>query len=130
LPAIPFPPVHLLGLPEFAALANMPMAGVTFDHMYFVHEGHDSMGLHFHELIHVLQWQTLGVKRFLLAYALGILEFGYQESPLEAIAYQLQAEYERGAAMPPLFTAVSNHAKTEAERAARVFASHGLRMTN
>jgi hypothetical protein len=106
----------------------MPVSAITFDYMYFVHEGHSSAALHVHELVHVVQWRTLGVQPFLLAYALGILESGYSESPLEAIACQLQAQYEDGAAIPQLFATVSNHAKAEAERAANTFAAHGLRM--
>ena len=31
---VPFPPVSAYGLPEFEAMANMPMAGITFRNMY------------------------------------------------------------------------------------------------
>ena len=56
--AMPFPPVSLYGLPEFEAMANMPMAGITFRDMYFVQPAYSSEGVHFHELVHV-QWNTL-----------------------------------------------------------------------
>ena len=52
---------------------------------------------HFHELVHVVQWARLGVDNFLLAYGVGLLQFGYQESPLERMAYSLQHDFERGA---------------------------------
>ena len=37
--------------------------------------------LHFHELIHVVQWLTLGPERFLMAYADGLERFGYSQKP-------------------------------------------------
>lgn len=50
-------------------------------------------GLHFHELIHVVQWRVLGPERFLAAYADGLEKFGYRASPLEAMAYDAQAAF-------------------------------------
>jgi hypothetical protein len=38
----------------------------------------------------------LGVDRFLLSYGLGLLQFGYEQSPLEQMAYSLQQLFERG----------------------------------
>jgi hypothetical protein len=38
----------------------------------------------------------LGIDNFLLAYALGLLQFGYEPSPLERMAYTLQQHFERG----------------------------------
>jgi hypothetical protein len=123
---LPFPPVSSYGLPEFEGLANMPMAGITFDDMYFVQPSYSSEGIHFHELVHVVQWSTLGVRDFLLTYALGILQYGYAESPLEAIAYQLQARFERGIALPLITEPVARHAIEAREAASAVFRAHGL----
>src|SRR5207244_4655378 len=67
---IPFPPVSAYGLREFEHMARMPMAGITFGNMYFVHPSHSSEGIHFHELINVVQWSTLGVNELLLTSAL------------------------------------------------------------
>jgi hypothetical protein len=47
--------------------------------------------LHFHELIHVVQWRSLGPETFLAAYAAGLEIFGYRDSPLESIAYNAEA---------------------------------------
>ena len=38
----------------------------------------------------------LGVDNFLLAYAFGLLTFGYAQSPLEQLAYTLQRSFELG----------------------------------
>lgn len=51
--------------------------------------------LHFHELVHVVQWQHLGPERFIMAYALGhLLSGGYRTNPLEEMAYGLQARFD------------------------------------
>ena len=49
--------------------------------------------LHFHELIHVVQWRLLGPETFLAAYAAGLETFGYRESPLEIMAYNAEASF-------------------------------------
>jgi hypothetical protein len=51
--------------------------------------------LYFHELIHVIQWRLLGPERFLRLYADGLEKFGYQDSPLEKMAYHTQNEFSR-----------------------------------
>ena len=54
--------------------------------------------LHFHELVHVVQWQHLGPERFIMAYALGhLLSGGYRTNPLEEMAYGLQARFDANA---------------------------------
>jgi hypothetical protein len=123
---IPFPPVSSYDLPEFEAMANMPMAGITFSDMYFVQQPHASEGIHFHELVHVVQWSTLGVRDFLLTYALGIVQHGYAESPLEAMAHELQARFEQGIALSSVVEPVARHAIGARETASTVFRAHGL----
>jgi hypothetical protein len=125
---IPFPPVSAYGLPEFESMANMPMAGITFRDMYFVHPSYSSEGVHFHELVHVIQWSTLGVKEFLLTYAVGIAQHGHFQSPLEAIAFDLQAQFEQEAAIPSIVDLVARHAAGIRDAAATVFRTHGLEM--
>ena len=51
--------------------------------------------MHFHELVHVIQWEHLGVERFLLAYAQGFLSGGYYSNPLESMAYAHQQRFIR-----------------------------------
>lgn len=93
---VPFPPLTALGLPEFAAFERGDYAGITFKDTYFLRAGlAASESLHFHELVHVVQWAHLGVERFLLAYAAGLAAHGYRNSPLEAMAYDLQDDFDR-----------------------------------
>jgi hypothetical protein len=64
---------------------------------YFVlwHEA-ERESLHFHELVHVVQWQVLGPERFLALYADGLEKQGYRSSPLEAMAYDHEARFNSG----------------------------------
>ncbi len=52
--------------------------------------------MHFHELVHVIQWKELGSLGFLKRYIQEIQTFGYEIAPLEKMAYQLDAHYEVG----------------------------------
>ena len=92
---VPFPPISRMGLPEFKRMENMPVAGITYKNIYFLSHFDQSESLHFHELVHVIQWERLGVDNFLLAYGAGLMQFGYEECPLEKMAYSLQTEFER-----------------------------------
>lgn len=127
--AVPFPPVSAYGLPEFAAMENMSRAGITFRDMFFVDEAHESEAIHFHELVHVVQWDALGAPDFLLTYGVGLAQFGYRKSPLEAIAYDLQASFERGAPIPNLEASIKRHARQSRASAAAVLEQHGIEMS-
>jgi len=96
VPWVPMPPLADFGLPEFAEFQNGNYAGITYLNTYFLAatEARDE-SLHFHELVHVIQWQHLGPDRFLAAYAAGyILAGGYRQNPLEVMAYDLQAHFD------------------------------------
>ena len=94
---LPFPQVSLMGLPELSQMENMPMDGITYKDTFFINEAYRrAESLHFHELIHVVQWERLGVDNFLLAYGVGLMQFGYQNSPLEQMAYSLQEGFDCG----------------------------------
>jgi hypothetical protein len=41
-----------------------------------------------------VQWDELGPENFLLAYGTGLMGWGYDASPLEAMVYNLQLLYE------------------------------------
>ena len=99
---VPFPPLSSLGLPELASMEQREFAGTTYKDTFFVLESDQSESLHFHELVHVVQWETLGVDNFLLAYGVGLVQFGYEQSPLEAMAYDLQMSFERSVVPPDL----------------------------
>ena len=92
---VPFPPVSQLGLAEFRAMETMPLAGVTYKDTFFVCKGQQTDSLYFHELVHVVQWDRLGVDNFLLAYAVGLLQHGYEQSALEQMAFELQARFDQ-----------------------------------
>jgi hypothetical protein len=125
---VPFPPVVDYDLPEFQTIAAMPMAGITFRDMYFVDPAYSCAGVHFHELVHVLQWQALGVRPFVLTYALGVLQCGYERSPLEAIAFEFQAQFEQGTRGLSIAEYVTRDALQARDAAALVFRTHGLEM--
>jgi hypothetical protein len=84
-----------MGLPDFAQMGNASVAGVTYKDTFFVNNLHQTESIYFHELVHVVQWERLGVDNFLLAYVAGLMQFGYQDSPLEQMAYSLQEDFDR-----------------------------------
>ena len=71
--------------------------------------------LHFHELIHILQWNELEADKFILAYALGLLEFGYSDSPFERIAYELQDKFDSGMQIENLEATVRRDCRLQAD---------------
>lgn len=92
---LPRPPFSLLGLTEFATFETQPMSAITYLDTYFLDPNvSNDESVHFHELAHVVQWQVLGPNNFLLLYAAGLAEFGYLESPLEAMAYDHQRRFD------------------------------------
>jgi hypothetical protein len=92
----PVPPLSVWGLSEFAWIEARPRA-VTYQDTYFVETGATSSeSLHFHELVHAIQWRVLGPEDFLLMYAAGLADRGYEDSPLETMAYEHQARFEAG----------------------------------
>ena len=93
----PFPPVSQSGLPEFAQHERRGFDGITFKNTLFVVDGRQTLRLQFHELVHTVQWARLGVDRFLLAYGIGLLLHGYEQSPLEKMAYTLEQQFLSGA---------------------------------
>ncbi len=91
---VPTPPLSALGAPGFEAFESMDAAGITFLDTYFVQTGEVGReSLHFHELIHIIQWRLLGPERFLVAYADGLERFGYRNSPLETMAYDAEDRF-------------------------------------
>jgi hypothetical protein len=95
---LPVPPLSALGLQEFSDFQNHPISGITYKDTYFLQRNVVAIdeSLHFHELVHVIQWQVLGPKDFLLLYATGLAERGYRHCPLEEMAYDHQRRFESG----------------------------------
>jgi hypothetical protein len=94
---VPTPPLAALGLGRFAVFEPIDPDGITYLDTFFVRHGRATdEGLHFHELIHVVQWRLLGPESFLAAYAAGLETFGYRDSPLERMAFDAQAGFASG----------------------------------
>jgi hypothetical protein len=104
---VPIPPLVDMGLPEFADFVSPESSGITYKNTYFLRTTEaEKESIHFHELVHVVQWAHLGVERFLLAYAAGLLAYGYRNSPLEQMAYGLQAYFDQNGQPGDVETAV------------------------
>jgi hypothetical protein len=92
---VPRPPLSALGLLAFTSFERQTMAGIAYLDTYFLEPGAATdESVHFHELVHLIQWQILGPKDFLLIYAAGLTERGYLECPIEAIASEHQRRFE------------------------------------
>jgi hypothetical protein len=121
----PFPPVPQLGVPEFERMESMAMGGITFGQTYFLTPDHAAdEGTHLHELIHTIQWSELGVRDFLLTYGLGLAMFGYEQSPLESVAYSVQESFARAEQINDLEQYVRDHALQTRSHAKFIFASN------
>jgi hypothetical protein len=98
VPKVPVPPLSAMGMARFADFERMDASGITYLDTYFVHatQARDE-SLHFHELVHVIQWRLLGLETFLAMYADGLERFGYRNSPLEVMAYHFQDRFDREA---------------------------------
>jgi len=98
VPKVPMPPLSAMGLDRFSDFEQMDAGGITYLNTFFVRadEAH-SESLHFHELVHVIQWRLLGPEKFLALYADGLERFGYRNSPLEEMAYKFQDRFDREA---------------------------------
>jgi hypothetical protein len=93
---VPIPPLSSMGLHRFSDFERGDFDGVTYLNTYFVqHTKSADEELHFHELIHIVQWRLLGPERFLKLYADGLERYGYRDSPLEKMAYAAQGEFTR-----------------------------------
>jgi hypothetical protein len=97
---VPMPPLSAMGLSRFAVFEQGDFNGITYLDRYFIKQTVETQeAVHFHELIHVIQWRLLGPEGFLRAYANGLEEFGYENSPLEKIAYDAEASFKRSSAI-------------------------------
>jgi hypothetical protein len=93
---VPMPPLIEYGLTDtnIVNFEKLNAYGITFKDTYFINSNFaKDESLHFHELVHVIQWSYLGVKKFLSLYAIGLLKYGYEKCPLELMAYNLQQDF-------------------------------------
>ena len=95
---VPIPPLSSIGLSRFNEFERGDYDGVTYIDTYFLKRARaNDESLHFHEMIHIVQWRLLGAKLFLAMYAGGLAKFGYRNGPLERIAYDAQELFVRSA---------------------------------
>jgi hypothetical protein len=93
---IPLPPLSSIGLSRFKEFERGSYDGITYLDTYFLNRAAaENESLHFHEMIHVVQWRLLGAEFFLAMYAGGLEKFGYRDSPLERMAYDAQELFDR-----------------------------------
>jgi len=107
---LPMPPLSSMGLARFAEFERGNFDGITYiDTIFLKPTQSNNENMHFHELVHVIQWRLLGPDRFLLSYANGLECFGYRQSPLEAMAYDAESAFASS-------TAIFNVEKMVAEK--------------
>jgi len=94
---VPNPPFYdelerlgFAGLPDFST-----MPAITFDDVVVFHDALTPQ-LIFHELVHVVQYRLLGVEEFARLYVRGYLHGGYEGTPLEVCAYELDGRFIMG----------------------------------
>jgi hypothetical protein len=107
---LPMPPLSSMGLARFADFMQGDFDGITYvDTIFLKPTQSNNENVHFHELVHVIQWRLLGPDRFLSSYANGLECFGYRQSPLEAMAYDAESAFASS-------TAIFNVEKMVAEK--------------
>ena len=91
---LPIPPLSSWGLTRFADFERGTFDGITYLDTFFLKRGVlRNEAIHFHELIHVIQWRILGPENFLRLYADGLERFGYRDSPLEIMSHDAEAAF-------------------------------------
>ena len=82
--------VDVIPKPDFPELREMGLGdsidttanGVTYKNTYYiVPQVAEILRLHFHELVHVAQWDILGGAGFIQRYIEEILQYGYDDAP-------------------------------------------------
>lgn len=92
IPKPDFPRLREVGLGDFI---DMDLEGITYNDTYYIKkEAANELRLHFHELVHVLQWRELAPQGFIERYIREIQDFGYNNAPLEKMAYALDRHYQ------------------------------------
>lgn len=93
VPKPDFPGLREAGLGDFI---DLDVRGITYNDTYYLKkEAANDLRIHFHELVHVLQWRELAPQGFIERYIREIQKFGYDNAPLERVAYALDEHYQR-----------------------------------
>jgi hypothetical protein len=86
---------ELLNTTKVITISRVPIPPLSSNTYFLKRTKAADEELHFHELIHIVQWRLLGPERFLKLYADGLERYGYRDSPLEKMAYAAQTEFSR-----------------------------------
>ncbi|HGF5052637.1 TPA: hypothetical protein ACF31V_004699, partial [Vibrio parahaemolyticus] len=94
IPKPDFPELRLAGLGDFL---DMEVQGITYKNTYYIVPSvAQNLRLHFHELVHVAQWKALGAIGFLQRYISEVQSVGYNDAPLEKLAYAFDRHFSQG----------------------------------
>lgn len=100
LPKPDFPELRDAGFSDFL---DREFEGITYKNTYFITAGCESRkSLHFHELVHVMQWKVLGAQQFIVRYMQELKLHGYDNAPLEVMASEYQHRFEKNEDIPDL----------------------------
>ena len=80
---------------ELKDFENGEYQGETYADTIFIQSGYLSEHLLFHELVHLIQWKQMGIEKFLIAYGLEQIKYGYPKGPLEGMAYGLENAFKQ-----------------------------------
>ena len=88
---IPKPDIEELRQAGLGDFIDSTHDGITYKDTYFIQKDYEGdLALHFHELVHVAQWGIFGARNFISRYISEVQHYGYEDSPLEKMAYELQ----------------------------------------
>ena len=91
----PVPPLAVTGIAQLAEIENWDLKGAPWKNTIFIRSDlADWDAVHFHELLHIIQWECLGTSGYLTAWAIGTITQGYRNNPLEEMAFRHQERFE------------------------------------
>ena len=92
----PVPPLAVTGIPQLAEIESWDIKGIPWENTIFIRRDlADWDAVHFHELLHIVQWEYLGAEKYLTAWAIGTITRGYRDNPLEEMAFRHQTRFEK-----------------------------------
>jgi hypothetical protein len=91
----PVPPLAVTGIPQLAEIEKWDIKGIPWINTIFIRRDlADWDAVHFHEMLHIIQWEYLGTERYLTAWAIGTITRGYRDNPLEEMAFRHQLRFD------------------------------------
>jgi len=91
----PVPPLAISEISQLAEIETWDIKGIPWGNTIFIRRDMaDWDAIHFHELLHTIQWDHLGTERYLTAWAIGTITRGYRDNPLEETAFRHQSRFE------------------------------------